>query len=416
MSYLNPMGWLKKLGPGLITGASDDDPSGILTYLQAGTVLGLKALWTALFTLPLMYGIQEMCARIGLQTDRGLMRLIKERYSRVVLYTVAIVSALVITINIGADLTAVGVVMEDLLGGSGVWWLSLIVVVILIATIKLSYQKFARLLKWLTISLFCYVLTVFFLQVDWLAALRASITISLDWSPTSIMLITAILGTTISPYLFFWQANEEVEERDHVSAGRLKKFIVTKHELKLLKADVFTGMLFSNIVMWFIIVGASQMSATYGIGEITNFSQAALVLRPLLGTVAYTAFALGIIGTALLAIPVLAGSVGYIVAETLGWNEGMNNTYTQARGYYGVIIVAMVIGTALTLLQLDPVKLLIYAAVLYTLITPPLIIIILHIANDRKLMGVHKNSWISNTLGIITLVVMATAAIMYLFT
>ncbi|MBI5465922.1 MAG: divalent metal cation transporter [Candidatus Kerfeldbacteria bacterium] len=407
--------FVKKLGPGLITGASDDDPSGILTYLQAGTVMGLKSLWTALFTLPLMYGIQEMCARIGLQTDHGLMRLIKQRYSKYVLYLVALVSTVVITVNIGADLSAMGVVIKDMVGGNRLMWLALFAAVIIFSTIKLSYHKLARVLKWLTLSLFCYVLTVFFIKIDWLEALRATFTISLDWSKENIMLIAAILGTTISPYLFFWQANEEAEERDEtISNHHLKRFIVTKHELKMLKEDVFWGMLFSNLVTWFIIVGASRLSSLYGVSEITSFSQAALVLKPLLGPAAYFMFALGIIGTGLLAIPVLAGSVGYIIAEVFGWSEGMSKTFRQAEGFYIAIASATLLGVAINFLNIDPVQLLIYAAVLYTIITPPLIYFILRLANDKKLMGHHANSWASNALGTLTLVVMITAAAAYL--
>jgi NRAMP (natural resistance-associated macrophage protein)-like metal ion transporter len=407
--------FIKKLGPGVITGASDDDPSGILTYLQAGTVLGLKTVWMSVLTLPLMYGIQEMCARIGLQTDHGLMRLIKQRYSKSILYIVALVSTVVITVNIGADLSAMGTVMGDMVGGNRLSWLVLFAIIIIFSTIKLSYHKLARILKWLTLSLFCYVLTVFFIKIDWLEALRATITISLDWSKESVMLMTAILGATISPYLFFWQANEEAEERDEITNNHpLKRFIVTKHELKMLKEDVFLGMLFSNLVTWFIIVGASRLSSLYGVDEITNFNQAALVLKPLLGPAAYFMFGLGIIGTGLLAIPILAGCVGYIIAEVFGWNEGMSKTFRQAEGFYIAIAAAVIMGVAINFLHLDPVELLIYAAVLYTIVTPPLIYFILRLANDRKLMGHHVNSWASNTLGVLTLVVMSVAAIAYI--
>lgn len=412
---LKKRNFFARLGPGLITGASDDDASGILTYLQAGTVLGLKVAWTALFTLPLMYGVQEMCARIGLRTDRGLMRLIKEHYPKPVAVLIAIISAVVITVNIGADLSAVGVVLHDLSGMNAIIGISITALIIVASMVRFSYRKFAHVLKWLTLSLFSYVLTVFFINVDWLAALRATLTISLDWSPTNITLVVAILGTTISPYLFFWQANEESEERDEqVDSRGLKRFLVTKHELKQLKEDVFTGMLFSNLVTWFIIVGASHLSTLYGVSEITNFSQASLVLKPLLGSTAYLAFALGIIGTTLLVIPVLAGSVGYICAEIFGWNEGINKKFSQAKGFYSAIILATAIGVAMNYLRLDPVQLLIGAAILYTMITPPLIYFILRFANDKKLLGSHVNGWASNTLGVITLLTMTAAALSYL--
>ncbi len=406
--------FLAKLGPGLITGASDDDPSGILTYLQAGTVLGFRALWTALATLPLMYGIQEMCARLGLVTGKGLTRLLRERYSPWLLYPVALVSVSVITVNIGADLAAIGTVLERLLGGSRLVWLAGAAALIVLSLIYTSYHRFARVMKWLTLSLGFYVATVFVTHLDWAQAAFVTFVPSLPSSRTEVLLVAAILGTTISPYLFFWQANEEVEEREE-ETRTLQSFTVTKHELKFLKEDVFLGMLASNAVQWFIIAGASQLAMSRGVGELVSFEQAAQVLQPLLGQWAYLAFSFGIIGTGLLAIPVLAGSVGYILAEVFALEEGLNKTYREAKGFYLTIALATLVGATLSFLKVDPIQLLIYTAVLYTLITPPLILIILRLSNDKQLMGGSVNRWPSNVLGILALIAMTAAAVAYLW-
>lgn len=404
-----------KLGPGVITGASDDDPSGILTYLQAGAVLGLKSLWTALFTLPLMYAIQEMCGRLGFVTNKGLMRLIKENYSKLVLYPIAFISVVVITINLGADLLAIGVVLEKMTALPRLFWLPVTAISILIFTIFFCYYKFVRVLKWLTFCLFFYILTVFLLHLNWREALQATLRPAFDFSKTTILLITAIFGTTISPYLFFWQASEEKEEREEqVRQKHLQKFLVTKHELKMIKEDTLTGMILSNTVAWFIIAGASFLGARYGLAQITTFDEAALVLQPLLGNLAFFFFSLGIIGVGLLAIPVLAGSVGYILAETFNWKEGLNKTFRQARGFYLAIIGAAVGGILLSLFGLGPVKLLIYTAVFYTLATPFLIFFILRLTNNKKIMRGKINTPLSNILGIITLFFAAFLTITYL--
>jgi len=410
MKYLKSLS--KKLGPGIITGASDDDPSGILTYLQAGVIMGVSSLWTALVSLPLMYTIQEMCARIGLVTDKGLMRLIKDHYPKWVLWVIAIISGIVITINIGADLLAIGVVAEKLSNISRFFWLPAASALILSGMIFFSYKKFVRVLKWLTLSLFFYIITVLYINVDWREAILSTFwPAHFEWNTTTILLVAAIAGTTISPYLFFWQTEEEVEERDQIQAkNKAKRFVVTKHELKDLKEDTFLGMLFSNSVMWFIIIAAAHLARFYGLTEIENFDQAALALKPLLGDNAFLMFSLGIIGTGLLAIPVLAGSIGYLIAEVFGWREGLNRRFHRARAFYGAIIVSTLVGMLLSFSGLDPVKLLVYTAVFYTLITPPLIFIIIRLANDPKIMGKKTNSFASNLLawtafGLISLLV-----------
>jgi Mn2+/Fe2+ NRAMP family transporter len=406
----------KKLGPGIITGASDDEASGILTYLQTGVILGVSSLWLALVTLPLMYVIQEMCGRIGLVTDKGLIYLIKQHYSKFVLYFIALISVIVITINIGADLLAIGVVVEKLIGFSRLVWLSVTALLIALGTVLFSYRTLARVLKWLAFSLFFYVATALYIDLDWASALWSTVwPINFQWNTTSLMLVAAVVGTTISPYMFFWQAEEEVEERDsEVSRRGLKKFLVTKHELKDLKGDTFLGMLFSNVVMWFIVLTAAQLNNFYGLSSIENFDQAALVLRPLLGDMSFLMFSLGIIGTGLLAIPVLAGSVGYILAEVFGWSKGLNLPFRQAGSFYGAIIISMVIGVILSFTSLDPVKLLVYTAVFYAIITPILIFLIIRLANNKKIMGQRTNSLFTNILAYIALILISVLVIAYL--
>lgn len=406
--------FIKKLGPGIITGASDDDPSGILTYLQTGAVIGFNALWTVLVSLPFMYFVQEMCARIGLVTDKGLIKLIKENFSKYILYPIAFISVLVMTINIGADLLAISSVLNTFLKFGKIPLLFLTTIVILAGTVFFSYHRFARVLKWLTLSLLFYVAAVFYMNIEWAGALKATFfPAASSFSAENLLLIAAVFGTTISPYLFFWQASEETEEiANEIKSRHLKKFIVTKHELKMAKEDVFSGMLFSNLVMWFIIAGAAGLSV--GGEGLATFEQAAAVLAPAVGQFAFLIFALGLLGTGLLAIPVLGGSVGYILAEIFNWNEGIDKTFRQARGFYLSIMAATVIGMLIVIFNFDPIKMLIYTALFYAVITPPLIFLILKIANNGKIMGERTNSKISNFFGILTLLTMAAAALIFI--
>ncbi len=409
--------FFKKLGPGLITGASDDDPSGILTYLQGGVMLGFGALWTALFTLPLMCFIQEMAGRIGLATDKGIIEIIKENYSKWILSVIVFISTVVIVINIGADLLAIGVSVSGMIPVASYIIIPIVAVLVLFCTIYFPYRKFAGVLKWLTLSLLFYVLAVLYLKINWLAALQSTLIPNIQWTKDSILIIGAIFGTTVSPYLFFWQTNEEIEEKlDLEKRSSLSNTEATMKEISFMKKDIFTGMLFSNIVAWFIMAGAAQMAISSGITSISSFSEAAMVLRPLLGDWAYFAFVLGILGSGLLAIPVLAGNIGYMFSEAFGWEKGINKKFRQAKGFYTAIIVATVAGLMIDFVGLDPIKLLIYTALFYTLITPPIVYIILKIANDKKIMGKWVNSWLSNVFGIITLISSTALLIAYFAT
>lgn len=404
-----------KVGPGIITGAADDDPSGILTYLQSGFLYGFKILWMALLALPFMISIQEMAGRIGYVTDKGLIRIIKDHYSKALLYSIAVISVVVITINVGADLLAMGTVMENLVPLSRLFWVPFIACIILVFTVFLSYPRFAGVLKWLTISLFFYVATAFFIKIDWGEVLRATFVPSIAWNKDFIVLVAAFFGTTISPYLFFWQANEEVESRDEDRQERkLKRFLVTKNELKHLRRDTILGMVFSEAVTWFIIVSAGGLSFLKGPHLIATFEQASSVLRPLLGPYAFFIFSLGIIGTGLLAVPVLAGSIGYMLAEIFNWQEGMNKTWREAKGFYFVVAAATVTGVLMTVLRIDPIAALIYTAVFYTLITPPIVFVILRIANNKSIMRERANGTVANVFGWLTFAFAAFIALAYL--
>ena len=404
-----------KIGPGIVTGASDDDPSGILTYLQSGFAFGFRTLWLALVNLPFMISIQEMSARLGYATDKGLARLIKEHFHPSVLRLVAITSVIVITVNIGADLLAVGSVIHELVGYPVAVWLFIVAGVILFFTIFLSYPKFTAVLKWLTLSLFFYVAAAFVIHIDWPSALKATIWPQITWSKDFVELMAAFFGTTVSPYLFFWQASEEVEDREETMRERkLKRFLVTKNELKHLRRDTAVGMLFSEVTTWFIVVAAAGLFFAHGPQTILNFAQASEVLRPLLGPLAFVAFALGIIGTGLLAIPVLAGSVGYILSEMFGWAEGMEKTWREARSFYLVIVAATAVGLALNLFGFDPVRLLIITAVLYTIITPPLVWVVIKLANKKDVLGERTNTPWANFWAYLTLAFSIFVAVAYL--
>ncbi|HUX35571.1 MAG TPA: divalent metal cation transporter [Candidatus Paceibacterota bacterium] len=409
--------FFKKLGPGLITGASDDDPSGILTYLQGGTMLGFGSLWTTLLTLPMMCAVQEMAGRIGLATDKGIVEIIKKNYSKWVLFPIIGVSTVVLVINIGADLLAIGTAISGMVPISNYITLPFVAALILLCTIFFSYREFASALKWLTISLLFYVLAVLYLKINWLAAIKGTLIPYMSFSKNSVLLIAAIFGTTVSPYLFFWQTDEEIEEKiEHEKKSSLPNAVIAKREITDMRKDVFTGMAYSNIVAWFIIAGGAAMAGFSGVTDISNFSQASLVLRPLLGESAYLAFVLGIVGTGLLVIPVLAGNIGYMFSEAFGWERGINKKFREAKGFYLSIIIATFVGLVMDFIGLDPVMLLVYTALFYALITPPIIYIILKIANNKKIMGEWVNSKLSNFWGIITLIASTFLVIAYFAT
>lgn len=400
------------LGPGLVTGASDDDPSGIATYSQAGAAFGLATLWTALLTFPLMAAIQGMCARIGIVTSQGLTVTLKENYPKSILYLMLLFSFPAITLNIGADIQGMGAVAHMTLPQIPAFAFSIIFTAILMfVIIKYPYQKLSRILKWLCVCLLLYIIVPFMVKQDWGLVLKNTFIPTIRFNKDFLSILVALLGTTISPYLFFWQATMEAENNQH----RKRKIVVNKRILNNMKGDVNIGMLLSNAVMFFIILTAGSVLYKAGIRQIDTVDQAAKALAPLVGRMAYLIFTIGVIGTGLLAIPVLAGSQSYMLAETFGWDEGLDKKFSQAKAFYITIIFSLLVGLSLDLIGISPIQALVYTAVLYGITAPVLIAIILHIGNNKKVMKEFTNSRLSNFLGGFTLLLMTAAAVALIY-
>ncbi len=402
----------KLLGPGLVTGASDDDPSGIATYSQAGAGFGLSTLWTALIAFPLMAAIQQMCARIGLVTKQGLTGTLKKHYPRPILYLMLVFSFPAIVMNIGADIAGMGAVGNLLFPAIDQSYFSVLFTLLLIGLIiYLPYAKIAAILKYLCIVMLVYFIVPFLYKQDFKEILQATFIPDIQFNKEYIAILVGILGTTISPYLFFWQASVEVEEMNvH------KRLIVNKRIFHEMEQDVDFGMGFSGFVMYFIILTTGTVLYKSGIHQIDTVEQAALALKPLAGDMAYFLFAVGIIGTGLIAIPVLSGSLSYIFTETFGWEQGLNKKFHEAKGFYSIIAFSLLVGLSLNYVGISPIDALIYTAILYGMTAPVLIAIILHIANNREIMGDNTNSRLSNVLGFTALVIMtiASGALLYL--
>lgn len=398
--------FFKILGPGLVTGASDDDPSGIATYSQAGAQFGLSTLWTALLTFPLMAAVQGMCARIGLVTSQGLTVTLKENYSKPLLYTMLLFSFPAITLNIGADIQGMGAVAHMIFPTIPVPVFCVsITAILMFVIIMYPYQKIARILKWLCLSLLLYIIVPFLIKQDWILIARNTFIPTIKMDKDFLSILVAILGTTISPYLFFWQATMEAEEQQHKN-----RVIVNKRILDNMKTDVNSGMLLSNLVMFFMILTAGSVLFPAGITNITTVDQAAKALEPLAGKLTYVIFATGVIGTGLLAIPVLAGSQSYMLAETFGWRAGLDKKFGQARPFYISIIISLIVGLSLDFFNVSPMKSLLFTAIAYGLTAPVMIAIVMHIANNKKIMKEHTNSRLSNILGAMTFIIMTVAA------
>ncbi len=411
--------FFKILGPGFITGASDDDPSGIATYSQTGAMFGYGQLWTAVFSFPFMTIVQEMCGRIGMVTGKGLSGVIKGHYSRSVLYFAVLLLLTANTINIGADLGAMAASAELIVDIPFIFLLVGMTVLTLLLEILVSYKVYSNYLKFLTFSLFAYIITVFVVKQDWGKVAYSTLVPNFTLSQGYLLNVVAILGTTISPYLFFWQAGEEVEEE--VAHKKLRMMgrgvpLVTNRDIREMRMDTVIGMFFSNLVMFFIIVTTASTLHGAGVTNIETASQAAEALRPLAGDLAFFLFAAGIVGTGLLAVPVLAGSAAYALSEALGWKEGLYRNVSKAYGFYGIIAVATLVGLLINFLHIPPFKMLYYTAVVNGIAAPPLIILILLISNNKKIMGKHTNSFESNLLGIVIAVVMGGAAVALLST
>lgn len=401
------------LGPGLTTGASDDDPSGIATYSQTGAQYGFGLLWLAAFTFPLMAVIQEMCARIGLVTGRGLAGNIRTHFGKKVLYISTLFLFAANTFNIGADIGAMANAVQLLRPNFNFGLLVVgFTIFILLLQVFTPYVRYARYLKWLALVLFAYILSAILSHPDWGDVLKHSVVPHITFSKDQLLLICAILGTTITPYLFFWQTSQEIEEE--IAAGQTtinQRAGSTAPEIRKMRIDVWSGMFLSNIVMFFIIAACGSVLFAHGITNITSAAQAAQALRPFAGSATYWLFAIGIMGMSLLAIPVMAASSAYAISESMGKRQGLNNKLKQGTAFYGVIIISMLVGLSLNFIGLNPIKALIYSAVLNGTVAPIILILILLIASNKKVMGEWANGKVSIVLGWFLAIMMAVAGV-----
>jgi NRAMP (natural resistance-associated macrophage protein)-like metal ion transporter len=382
-------GILKMLGPGLVTGASDDDPSGIATYSQVGAQFGYTMLWSVVFTYPLMTAVQEISARIGRITGRGLAGNLRRHYSRWLLYPIVILLLVANTINLGADIGAMGAACKLLIGGPAPLYAVGFAVLSVLLQVFVSYTRDANLLKWLTLVVFSYVVTAFVERAPWGAALRGAVTPTISLEPSHLAALVAVLGTTISPYLFFWQASQESEEvKVNEEEEPLKKAPEqARVQLRRIRIDTAFGMLVSNVVAFFIILSAAVTLHAHGVTDIQTSAQAAEALKPIAGRFASTLFALGIVGTGLLAVPVLAGSAAYAVGEALKWPVGLERKPLDARGFYAVLSVATLLGLGIVLVKLDPIKALFWSAVINGVVAVPVMVVLMQMASNPKVMG-----------------------------
>jgi NRAMP (natural resistance-associated macrophage protein)-like metal ion transporter len=400
------------LGPGLITGAADDDPSGISTYSVGGAAFGYAPLWTALFSFPLMAAVQLMCARLGMVTGRGLAGVVRHHYPRWVLWGACALLAVANIINIGADLGGMAEATELVTGVDSKIWTPLYAGLIVSLLFWSSYRTIARIFKWLTLVLFAYVAAAFLAHPDWGAVLRATLVPRMEWSPDYLATLVAILGTTISPYLFFWQASQEVEEeRAHGRRTVSQRKGATAAELRRARTDVLAGMFFSNFVMYFIILTTAATLHAHGETRIATARQAAEALRPLAGDGAYWLFTLGLIGTGILSIPILAGACAYAVAEAEAWRGSLEDRPRSASRFYAVVAVAMLLGLVLDYAGFNAVAMLFWTAVINGVLAPPLIVLVVLLTSNPTVMGERVNPPLLRWLGWLTAAVMAAAAV-----
>ena len=409
--------YFKILGPGLVTGAADDDPSGIATYSVAGAALGYGALWMALMTFPLMAAVQLICARIGLVSGRGLAAAIRDHYPRPYLYVACLLLLIANVFNIAADLSGMAGATQMLTGVPPLVSVPVLGMLILLGTVYAAYATFARYLKWLTATLLAYVITAFLVKPDWGAVAHATLIPHLRWDSLYVTTMVAVLGTTISPYLFFWQASHEVEEekargRRTVAARRG----ASAHELTDARLDVTSGMLFSNLVMFFIMLTTGATLHASGRTEIETAREAAEALRPLAGDGAYLLFGVGLIGTGLLAVPVLAASASFAIAEVFGWRSGLDLTPRRGRYFYIVFGGAVVAGMALNFAGTSPIRMLFLSALLNGLLAPPLLLLVMLVGSNPAIMGKRTNGPWLNVLGWLTTALMFFAAIAFFVT
>jgi NRAMP (natural resistance-associated macrophage protein)-like metal ion transporter len=401
------------VGPGLLTGASDDDPSGIGTYSQVGAQFGTGMLWTMLFSYPLMVAAQLICARIGRVTGKGLAGNLREHYPRWALYPLVLLLLVANTINIGADLGAMGAAVRLLLPGQAGWYTLAFGLLSVVLEVLVPYHRYVHVLKWLTLALLAYVATVFVVQVDWGRVLHDTVLPTISLNKAAVTAIVAIFGTTISPYLFFWQASQEVEELD--TCAEEKPLIQAPRQapgqLHRIDVDTYLGMGASNIVAFFIILTTAATLHAHGVHDIESAAQTAQALKPVAGSFASALFAMGIVGTGLLAVPVLAGSAAYAVGETMRWKSSLESKPGKARGFYAVITVATLAGTAMNFVHVNPIKALFWTAVINGVIAVPMLAAVMLVAAKHKAMGTFAISGLLRTMGWITTAVMAICVV-----
>jgi NRAMP (natural resistance-associated macrophage protein)-like metal ion transporter len=404
--------FLGDLGPGLVTGAADDDPSGISTYSQAGAAFGYGLLWTALLSFPLMVAVQLMCARLGLVTRRGLASVLRKHYPPWLLWFSCILLLVGNTINIAADLSGMAAGAELLTHIKRGYFVPVFAIIILLFLMYGSYSLLLRIFKWLTLVLFAYVVAAFLAKPEWMQVLKGTLLPDISFNKDYLFTFVAIMGTTISPYLFFWQAAQEVEADEALNkelGDRPRRAL--ERELRGARTDVVAGMLVSNVVMYFIILTAGATLHAHGHTNVQTAAEAAKALEPVAGKAAALLFTLGLVGTGLLGVPVLAGSAAYAVAEAAAWKRGMDAQPHQARNFYIVIAASMLIGVALTFSPIDPIRLLLWSAVINGLLAPPLIIIVLVICNNSKVMGSFRNGFTMNAFGGLAGLIMSGSAL-----
>ena len=377
--------FMKVLGPGIITGASDDDPSGIATYSSVGATFGYGLIWLAFWLLPLMTAVQEACARIGIVTNHGLAGVLRKHYKKWIVGVIVLLLIIANIANIGADISAMAASLKLLIPINFTLAAVIFTVVIILLEVFIPYHQYAKILKWLTISLLAYLFTGFIIHPDWIMIFKEALVPDLQLNKEYLFAIVAVFGTTISPYLFFWQTSEEVEEKKESIANGITER--KGFRIRRMRTDVKTGMILANMVFFFIIVTTAKVLNENGITSITSAEQAALALKPLAGDQAFLLFALGIIGTGLLAVPVLAGSGAYALAELMNWEEGLENKFSQAKAFYMVIILSILFGLGLNFLGINPIQALYYSAFLNGVISVPLLFAIMVVGNDKKIMG-----------------------------
>ena len=407
-----PKSFLDRLGPGLITGAADDDPSGIGTYTQAGASLGFATLWTAIVTLPLMIVVQHVCAKVGMCSGRGLAGVLHKYYSKALLYPVVAGVVIANTINAGTDIAAISAAINMFIPIPVALMVMPIAAGIVVLQVWGSYATIVKVFKWLTLSLFAYVIAAFLARPDWSAVVYATFIPQFHIDGQFITTLVAILGTTISPYLFFWQASEEVEEEKKEGRRRLaQRKGATEEEFRNEKWDTVTGMIFCNIVFYFVILAAASTLHVAGKTDIKSTAEAAQALEPLAGSLAKVLFAVGLVGAGFLAVPVRTGSAAYAVAETFGWRSGLDEKPRRAKRFYGFIALSTLVGVLIDLIGINPITALFWTAVINGVIAPPLLVVVMLVSNNKRVVGERTNGVWTNVVGWLAAVIMFAAAI-----